>query len=173
MGIEIDPKYGGTGATFFSSVLVIEELAKVDPSVSVFCDVQNTLVSLNFKYYASEELKEKYYPRIAQDTVGSFCLSEPQSGSDAFALRTRADKKGDYFVINGEKSWITNAGHAGIFVVFANVDLSSGYKGITAFVVDRDMPGVVVAKNEDKLGIRASSTCPISFEDVKVCHKIC
>lgn len=168
MGIEIDPKYGGTGATFFSSVLVIEELAKVDPSVSVFCDVQNTLVSLNFKYYASEELKEKYYPRIAQDTVGSFCLSEPQSGSDAFALRTRADKKGDYFVINGEKSWITNAGHAGIFVVFANVDLSSGYKGITAFVVDRDMPGVVVAKNEDKLGIRASSTCPISFEDVKV-----
>ncbi|KAH9388597.1 hypothetical protein TYRP_007939 [Tyrophagus putrescentiae] len=168
MGIEIDPKYGGTGASFFSSILVIEELAKVDPSVSVFCDVQNTLVSLNFKYYASEELKEKYFPRIAQDTVGSFCLSEPSSGSDAFALKTRADKKGDYYVINGAKSWITNAEHAGLFVVFANIDLNSGYKGITAFVVDRDTPGVIVAKNEDKLGIRASSTCPITFEDVKI-----
>ena len=104
--------------------------------------------------------------------MGSFCLSEPSSGSDAFALKTRADKKGDYYVINGAKSWITNAEHAGLFVVFANIDLNSGYKGITAFVVDRDTPGVIVAKNEDKLGIRASSTCPITFEDVKVRQKI-
>lgn len=100
--------------------------------------------------------------------MGSFCLSEPSSGSDAFALKTRADKKGDYYVINGSKSWITNAGHAGLFVVFANVDISSGYKGITAFAVDRDTPGLSVGKNEDKLGIRASSTCVVNFEDVKV-----
>ncbi|XP_027199072.2 short/branched chain specific acyl-CoA dehydrogenase, mitochondrial [Dermatophagoides pteronyssinus] len=168
MGIEIDPKYGGTGASFVSAIIVIEELAKVDPSVSVFCDVQNTLVALNFKYYASEELKEKYFPKIAQNTVGAFCLSEAGSGSDAFAMKTKAEKKGDYFVINGEKCWITNAEHAGFYVVFANANPSIGYKGITSFVVDRDTPGLSVARPENKLGIRASSTCPVIFEDVKV-----
>ncbi len=189
MSVDIDPKYGGTGSTFFAAMLVIEELAKVDPSVSVFCDVQNTLVTQTFHRFASEEQRIKYLPRIAKDTVnqilfisiikliicyfykskvGSFCLSEPSSGSDAFALKTQAIKDGDNYVINGTKCWITNAEHAGIFLVYANVNPSLGYKGITCFVVERDTPGLTVAKREDKLGIRASSTCPVIFEDVRV-----
>jgi len=168
MSVDISPKYGGTGSTFFTAMLVIEELAKVDPSVSVFCDVQNTLVTQTFHRFASEEQRSKYLPRIAKDTVGSFCLSETGSGSDAFALKTQAIKDGDNYVINGTKCWITNAEHAGIFLVYANVNPSLGYKGITCFVVERNTPGVSVAKREDKLGIRASSTCPVIFEDVRV-----
>ncbi|CAG2165487.1 unnamed protein product [Oppiella nova] len=168
MGVDIDPKYGGTGASFFSAMLVIEELAKVDPSVSVFCDVQNTLVSQTFHRFANEEQKAKYFPRIAKDCVGAFCLSEPDSGSDAFALKTTAIKDGNNYIINGTKCWITNAEHAGLFLVYANVNPSAGYKGITCFVVDRNTPGLSVSKHEDKLGIRASSTCPVIFDNVKV-----
>lgn len=168
MAVEVPESYGGTGATFFTAMLVIEELAKVDPSVSVFCDVQNTLVFLCFHRFGTEEQKKLYYPRIATDTVGAFCLSEPGSGSDAFALQTKAVKTGDHYVINGSKCWITNAEHAGVFLVFANINPEAGYRGITCFIVDRNTPGVTVAKKEDKLGIRASSTCPIIFEDVKV-----
>lgn len=168
MGVDVDPKYGGTGSSFFTAMLVIEELAKVDPSVSVLCDVQNTLVSQIFLRYANEELRRKYLPLLCKTTVGAFALSEPDSGSDAFALKTRAENKGDYFIINGNKSWITNAEHAGFFHVFANVDPSQGYKGITCFVVDKETPGFTVSRPEDKLGLRASSTCPLVFEDVKV-----
>jgi short/branched chain acyl-CoA dehydrogenase len=168
MGVDVDPKYGGTGSSFFTAMLVIEELAKVDPSVSVLCDVQNTLVSQIFHRFASEEQRKQCLPRLCKDTVGAFCLSEPDSGSDAFALKTRAEKKGDDYIINGTKCWITNAEHAGLYLVFANVDPSKGYKGITCFIVDRKTPGLSVGKKEDKLGIRSSSTCPVIFEDVRV-----
>lgn len=169
MGVEILPEYGGSGASFTSACIVIEELAKVDPAVSVCCDVQNTLVNNLFRFYANEDIKQRYLPRLAADTLGCFCLSESGSGSDAFALKTRAEQNadGDY-VINGSKLWITNAGEAGIFLVMANLDPSKGYKGITCFVVERDWEGVEVGKKEDKLGIRASSTCPITFTDVRV-----
>jgi short/branched chain acyl-CoA dehydrogenase len=167
MGIEAPPEYGGSGATFFSSILAIEELAKVDPSVSVLCDVQNTLVFDLMRMFASQELKEKYYPRITQHDVGCFCLSEASCGSDAFALKASAKKDGDYFILNGEKLWITNAEHAGVFLVMANADFSKGYKGITCFVLDRDTPGLSIGKKEDKLGIRASSTCPVLLDNVK------
>lgn len=168
MGVEIPAEHGGTGASFMSAIQVIEELGKVDASVSVLCDVQNTLVNNVFSFYASDDLKARAFPKLASDTVGSFCLSEAGSGSDAFALATRAEDKGDRYVINGSKAWITNAHEAGIFLVMANVDPSKGYKGITCFMVERDFPGVEVGKKEDKLGIRASSTCPISFTDVEV-----
>lgn len=168
MGIEIPEKFGGTAASFFSSIIVIEELAKVDPSVSVFCDVQNTLINNYFLRYASESLQEKYLPLLSQKLVGSFCLSEADCGSDAFALKTRADRKGDSYLLNGSKAWITNAEHAGLFLVMANVDFSKKYKGITCFVVERDSPGLTIGKKEDKLGIRASSTCTVTLENVKV-----
>ncbi|KAI6655866.1 Short/branched chain specific acyl-CoA dehydrogenase, mitochondrial [Oopsacas minuta] len=168
MGIEIPEKFGGTAATFFSSIIVIEELAKVDPSVSVFCDVQNTLINNYFLRFASEHLREKFLPRLSRDLVGSFCLSEADCGSDAFALKTRADKKGDTYVLNGSKAWITNAEHAGLFLVMANVDFSKRYKGITCFVVEKDTPGLSIGKKEDKLGIRASSTCTVTLDDVKI-----
>ncbi|CAG2100622.1 unnamed protein product [Medioppia subpectinata] len=168
MAVDVDPKYGGTGSSFFSAMLVIEELAKVDPSVSVFCDVQNTLVIQTFTRFASEEQRVKYLPRIAKDCVGAFCLSEPDSGSDAFALKTNAVKEGSNYVLNGTKCWITNAEHAGLFIVYANANPSAGYKGITCFIVERNTPGLTVAKHEDKLGIRASSTCPVIFDNVKV-----
>ncbi|XP_065919576.1 short/branched chain specific acyl-CoA dehydrogenase, mitochondrial-like [Dysidea avara] len=168
MGLQIAPEYGGAGANFFSAILVIEELAKVDASVSVFCDVQNTLVLEMFDRFANKELQQKYLPRLSKNLVGCYCLSEPSCGSDAFALQTRADKQGEHYVINGQKSWITNAEHAGLFLVMANIDLSKGYKGITTFAVERDTPGLSVLKKESKLGIRASSTCPVVFEDVKV-----
>ena len=169
MGVEILPEYGGSGASFTSACIVIEELAKVDPSVSVCCDVQNTLVNNLFRFYANDDIKQRYLPRLASNTLGSFALSESGSGSDAFALKTRAEQNadGDY-VLNGSKLWITNAGEAGIFLVMANVDPSKGYKGITCFVVEREWEGVEVGKKEDKLGIRASSTCPITFTDVRV-----
>jgi short-chain 2-methylacyl-CoA dehydrogenase len=168
MGVEIPTKYGGAGMNFLSACLVIEELAKVDGSVSVMVDVQNTLVNNVFSFYASEEIKERIFPRLASSNLGCFCLSEAGSGSDAFSLKTRALDKGDHWEISGSKMWITNSGEADIFLVMANVDPSAGYKGITCFLVERDMPGFSVGKKEDKLGIRASSTCPLTLEGVKV-----
>ncbi|RKP24606.1 acyl-CoA dehydrogenase/oxidase, partial [Syncephalis pseudoplumigaleata] len=165
MGIETPGDLDGSECSFMSAILVIEELAKVDPSVSVFCDVQNTLVNTLFRKYASAELQKKYLPRLATQSVGSFCLSEAGSGSDAFALKTRADKQGDHYVITGSKMWITNSAEADIFLVFANVDPSKGYKGITCFAVEKEW-GVEVAKKESKLGIRASSTCTLNFDGV-------
>ncbi|GAA6046329.1 hypothetical protein JCM3770_004866 [Rhodotorula araucariae] len=169
MAIETDPEHGGAGASFTSAILVIEELAKIDPSVSVCCDVHNTLVNTVFRKYASQHLKDKYLPQLATDKLGSFCLSEPASGSDAFALKTTAKKSedGSYYTINGSKMWITNSAEADIFLVFATLDASKGYKGITCFVVEKDM-GIEIAKKEKKLGIRASSTCTLNFDEIKV-----
>ncbi|XP_075999768.1 short/branched chain specific acyl-CoA dehydrogenase, mitochondrial [Genypterus blacodes] len=171
MGIEIDPEYGGTGSTFFSSILVIEELAKVDPSIAVLCDIQNTLINTLVSKLGTPEQKEQYLSRLATDTVGSFCLSEAESGSDAFALKTRAEKHKDYYIINGSKMWISNAEHAGVFLVMANADVSAGYRGITCFVVDRETEGLEICKKENKLGLCASSTCPLNFDNVKVPEK--
>ncbi|XP_006867484.1 PREDICTED: short/branched chain specific acyl-CoA dehydrogenase, mitochondrial [Chrysochloris asiatica] len=168
MGIEVDTKYGGTGASFFSSILVIEELAKVDASVAVLCDVQNTVINTLMRKHGTEAQKATYLTQLASEKVGSFCLSETGAGSDSFALKTRADKKGDYYVINGSKMWITNAEYAGLFLVMANVDLNMGYKGITCFIVDRDTEGFHIGKAENKMGIRASSTCPLTLENVKI-----
>ncbi|KAI9189733.1 hypothetical protein H9P43_001166 [Blastocladiella emersonii ATCC 22665] len=167
MGIETPEEFGGAGGSFTSAIIVVEELAKIDPAVSVCCDVQNTLVNTLFRTHGTQAQKEKYLAGLATNTVGSFCLSEAGSGTDAFALKTRAEKKGDYYVLNGHKMWITNAGESETFLVFANVDPSKGYKGITAFIVEKGM-GVKVAKKEAKLGIRASSTCLLNFDDVKV-----
>ncbi|ORX62739.1 acyl-CoA dehydrogenase NM domain-like protein [Hesseltinella vesiculosa] len=167
MGIETEDEYDGANCSFTSAIITIEELAKVDPSVSVMCDVQNTLVGTVVRKYGSKDLKERILPRLATNTVGSFCLSEAGSGTDAFALQTRAEDKGDHYLLNGSKMWITNSGEADVFLVFANVDPSKGYKGITCFVVDKSM-GVKVAKKESKLGIRASSTCVLNFDDIKV-----
>ncbi|KAK6022731.1 acyl-CoA dehydrogenase, middle domain protein [Ostertagia ostertagi] len=168
MGIEVPEKYGGPGSSFFDTVLVVEGLAKIDPAVSVFVDVQNTLIAPLLMQLGTEEQKQKYLPKVCNEWVGSFCLSEPGSGSDAFALATVAKPEGDDFAITGSKMWITNAGHASFFLVFANADPSKGYKGITCFLVDRNQEGVTVAKKEDKLGIRASSTCSVFFENVRV-----
>jgi alkylation response protein AidB-like acyl-CoA dehydrogenase len=168
MGIEIPEKYNGAGGTFMMSIVAIEQISRVDGSAGVFMDVQNTLVNNAFIRYASEELKEKYLPQLATEKVGAYCLSEAGSGSDAFALRTTAKEDGDHFVLNGAKLWITNANEADIFLVFANVNPELGYKGITAFVVERGMEGFSVSKKENKLGIRASSTCEILFEECRV-----
>lgn len=168
MGIEIPEKYNGAGGTFMMSIVAIEQISRVDGSAGVFMDVQNTLVNNAFTRYASEELKEKYLPQLATEKVGAYCLSEAGSGSDAFALRTTAKEDGDHFVLNGAKLWITNANEADIFLVFANVNPELGYKGITAFVVERGMEGFSVSKKENKLGIRASSTCEILFEECRV-----
>ncbi|SAM09516.1 hypothetical protein [Absidia glauca] len=167
MGVETEEEYSGANCSFTSAIITIEELAKVDPSVSVLCDVQNTLVGTLVRKYGNADVKQRYLPRLATDTIGSFCLSEAGSGTDAFALQTRAEDKGDHYLLNGSKMWITNSGEADIFLVFANVDFSKGYKGITCFVVDKSM-GVEVAKKESKLGIRASSTCVLNFDDIKV-----
>ncbi|XP_056089752.1 short/branched chain specific acyl-CoA dehydrogenase, mitochondrial isoform X3 [Rhinichthys klamathensis goyatoka] len=171
MGIEIGPEFGGTGSSFFSSVLVIEELAKVDPSVSVLCDIQNTLINTLLMNLGSEEQKQRYLPRLASDTVGSFCLSESESGSDAFSLKTKAEKHNDYYIINGSKMWISNAEHAGVFLVMANAEPAAGYRGITCFLVDRDTDGLHIGRKENKLGLRASSTCPLTFDNMKVHQK--
>mmetsp|Transcript_32734 Transcript_32734/g.82121 ORF Transcript_32734/g.82121 Transcript_32734/m.82121 type:complete len:417 (+) Transcript_32734:67-1317(+) len=168
MGMEIPEKYGGGGMSFTCSVLAIEELAKVDPSVSVCVDVQNTLINNAFINYGSDTLKKKYLPMLAQNTLASFGLSEWGSGTDAFAMKTTAEDKGDHFVLNGGKAWITNSAEAGLFLIFANVDPSKGHRGITAFVVERGTEGLTVGKKEDKLGIRASSTCELIIEDLKV-----
>ena len=168
MGIEPGEEYGGSGGSFFMACLAIEELARVDASVSVCVDVNNTLVINAFLNYASEELRQKYLPRLCGETIGAYCLSEAGSGSDAFALQTRAEEKDDHYVINGRKMWITNGNEAGIFLVFATVDPAKGYRGITAFVVERDFPGFAVGKKEDKLGIRASSTTELLFDNCVV-----
>lgn len=168
MNISVDPKYDGVGANFFTTLLAVEELAKVDPAISAMVDVHNTLFVETICVYGTEEQKLKYLPRTAQDLVGSFCLSEPNAGSDAFSLKTSAKRDGDHFILNGSKSWITNAENAGAYIVFANADFSKGYKGITAFIIDRNSPGLTIAKHEDKLGIRASSTCPVIMEDVRI-----
>lgn len=168
MGIEIPEDYGGAGMNFTASIIGIEELARVDPSVSVLVDVHNTLVNTAILKYGTGESKRKWLPRLATDTVGSFCLSEPASGSDAFALRTRAEKRGESYVLNGSKMWITNSVEANFFIVFANLDPSKGYKGITAFIVEKDTKGFSIAKKEKKLGIKASSTCVINLDDVTI-----
>ena len=168
MGIEIPEEYGGAGMNFTAAIVGIEELARVDPSVSVLVDVHNTLVNTAILKYGTAESKRKWLPRLATETVGSFCLSEPASGSDAFALRTRAEKTASGYKINGSKMWITNSVEANFFIVFANLDPSKGYKGITAFVVEKDTKGFSIAKKERKLGIRASSTCVINFDDVEI-----
>ena len=168
MGIEVPLEYEGSGGTFFMACLAIEELARVDPSVSVCVDVNNTLVCNAFINYGQEAQKQKYLTRLATDTLGAYALSEGASGSDAFALQTKAEDKGDHYLLNGRKMWITNSKEAGIFIVFANLDLSKGYKGITAFIVEKDFPGFTVGKKEDKLGIRASSTCELIFDNCRV-----
>jgi len=170
MGIEIPEEYGGAGMNFTAGIVGIEELARVDPSVSVMVDVHNTLVNTAILKYGTEESKRKLLPKLATDTVGSFCLSEPASGSDAFALRTKAEKTSSGYRINGSKMWITNAMEANFFIVFANLDPSKGYKGITAFIVDKDTKGFSIAKKERKLGIRASSTCVLNFDDLEIPH---
>lgn len=169
MGIETPSELQGAGMSFFSSVIVIEELARVDPAVSVMVDVQNTLANVGILKWGTTEQKARWLPRLATDTVASFCLSEWGSGSDAFALQTRATDKGDHWELSGSKAWITNSGEAGLFVVFATTDPALGYKGISAFVVDnRATPGLTVQKPENKLGIRASSTCEVTLEGVRV-----
>ena len=168
MGIEIPEKYNGAGGSFFQAVIAIEELAKVDPSVAILCDVQNTLVNNIFLNYGSEEQNKKYLPRLTGGEVGSYCLTEADSGSDAFALKARAYDEGDHWRLNGKKIFITNAMEANIFIVFANVKPEDGYKGITAFIVEKSMDGFSLGKKESKMGIRASSTCEVVLEDVKV-----
>lgn len=168
MGIEIPEKYDGGGGTFFMSILAIEEISRVDASVGVFMDVQNTLVNNAFIRFANEDVKQRYLPQLANEKVGAYALSEASSGSDAFALKLRAEKKGDKYVLNGHKLWITNGSEADIFIVFANINPEAGYKGITAFVVERGFKGFSVGKKEDKLGIRASSTTELIFEDCEV-----
>lgn len=168
MAIEVDADYGGANSSFFVSCLVVEELAKIDPAVAVMCDIQNTLIVTLFRKYGTPEQKAEYLPFLARNMVGSFCLSEVASGSDAFAMETKAEKKGDYFVINGSKMWISNAEQAGVFLVFANAAPEKGYKGISTFIVPRETEGLSLGKKEDKLGIRASSTCPVHFDNVKV-----
>jgi butyryl-CoA dehydrogenase/short/branched chain acyl-CoA dehydrogenase len=164
MGIEIPEAYGGSGATFFMSAIAIEELARVDPSVAVLVDVQNTLVNNAVLRWASEAQKAKYFPLLASKWVGAYALSEAGSGSDAFALACRAEDKGDHYSLTGRKLWITNAAEAELFIVMATLDPSKGYKGITSFLVEKSFPGFSIGKKEDKLGIRASSTCELIFE---------
>src|SRR5438477_2240861 len=170
MGIEIPVEYGGGGGTFFEACLAVEEISKVDASAGVIVDVQNTLSANAFLKWGknNKELQKKYLTRMAKDTVGAYALSEAGSGSDAFALQTRAELKGDHYILNGRKLWITNGKEAGIFVLFATVDPSAGYKGITAFIIEKQFPGFTVGKKEDKLGIRASSTCELILEDCRV-----
>ena len=168
MGIEVADEYGGQGGSFFQSVIAIEELAKVDPAASVIVDVQNTLCTSAVERWGTEEQKRRWLPKLAKDTVGSYALSEAGSGSDAFALATRAARDGDGYRLTGRKLWITNAAEAGLFLVFATVNPEAGYKGITAFLITRDTPGLSVGKKEDKLGIRASSTCEVILEDCRV-----
>ncbi len=168
MGIEVPEAYGGSGGTFFMAVLAVEEFSRVDASAGVVIDVQNTLVSNALMRWGTEAQKKAFLPRLCRDTVGAYALSEPASGSDAFALETRASEEGDHFVLNGRKLWITNAQEAGLFILFATINRELGYKGITAFIIERETPGFSVGKKEDKLGIRASSTCELILEDCRV-----
>jgi alkylation response protein AidB-like acyl-CoA dehydrogenase len=168
MGIEVPEQYGGAAGTCTMVAIAVEEISKVDAAAAILVDVQNTLVNYPINRYGSDALKAKYLSRLTSDTIGAYALSEPGSGSDAFGMATRAEKKGDVWVLNGRKMWITNGAEAGIFVVFATVDASKGYKGITAFVVEREFAGFSVGKKEDKLGIRASSTTELIFDNVEV-----
>ncbi len=168
MGIEVPDEYGGTGSSFFNAIVAIEALAQVDASVAVLVDVQNTLVNNALIRWASPELRERYLPRLCTEWVGSYALSEAGSGSDAFALSTRASDQGDHYCLDGQKLWITNAAESELFIVFANVNPEAGYRGITAFLVERGFPGFRVGKKEDKLGIRASSTCELVLESCQV-----
>ncbi len=168
MGIEVPEQYGGAGGTFFEAILGVEEISVVDPSVGVLVDVQNTLCINALVRWANEDQKQKYLTRLATDTIGAYALSEAASGSDAFALQTRAVRRGDDYVLNGQKLWITNAKEAGVFIVFATIDPAAGYKGITAFLVEKGAAGFSLGKKEDKLGIRASSTCELVFRDCVV-----
>jgi alkylation response protein AidB-like acyl-CoA dehydrogenase len=168
MGIEIPMEYGGSGGTFFEAILAVEEISAVDASVGVLVDVQNTLCVNAFLRWGTEVQKKTYLSRLATDTVTAYALSEAASGSDAFALQARAELRGDHYILNGQKLFITNAREAGIFIIFATLDPAAGYKGITAFIVEKDFPGFSVGKKEDKLGIRASSTCELILEDCKV-----
>ena len=168
MGVDIPDAHGGGGGTFFLAALAVEALSQVDPAVGVLVDVQNTLVVNALRRWGSVDQQALWLPRLAQEVVGAYALSEAQSGSDAFALATRARPDGDAFVLDGRKLWITNAVEAGLFIVFATVDPSAGYRGITAFLVPRDTPGLQVGRKEDKLGIRASSTCELLFEGCRV-----
>src|SRR5271154_2190060 len=168
MGIEIPEELGGQGGNFFQSVLAVEALAEVDPSAAVIVDVQNTIANNILIRWGSDELKRRYLPKLARDTVASFALSEAGSGSDAFALQTRAVKQGDFYHLTGRKLWITNAAEAGVYFIFANANPDAGHRGITCFLVERGFPGFQVGKKEDKLGIRASSTCELILDDCRV-----
>ncbi len=168
MGIEVPEQWGGAGGSFFLNVLAIEELARIDASAAIYVDVHNTLVNNCLLRWGSPEQKERYFPRMTAGLLGAFALSEPASGSDAFALQTRAVRKGDGWELTGRKFWITNGAEAGFFIVFANADPEKGYKGITGFLVEREFPGFSVGKKEDKLGIRSSSTCELILEQCRV-----
>ena len=168
MGIEIPEAFGGAAGSLLMTVLAVEELSAVDASVAIFVDVQNTLVNTLLRKWASEDLQRRYLPRLASNLLGAYALSEPESGSDAFGLQTRATRRGDTWVLEGRKLWITNGAEAGLFVIFANTDFAKGYKGITAFAVERAFRGFSVGKKEDKLGIRASSTCELILDGCEV-----
>src|SRR5216110_2803502 len=168
MGIEIPEEFGGQGGTFFQAILAVEELSAVDPSAGVIVDVQNTICNNALLRWATPEQKAKYLPRLATDMVASYALSEAGSGSDAFAMGTRAEDRGDHFLLNGRKLWITNAAEAGLFLLFANAHPAAGYRGVTAFLIERDFAGFQVGKKEDKLGIRASSTCELILDNCRV-----
>ncbi|MGO9123631.1 MAG: acyl-CoA dehydrogenase [Terriglobales bacterium] len=168
MGIEIPEQYGGSGGKFFEAILASEELSRVDASAGVVVDVQNTLVNNTLIRWTTAEQKKRYLPRMAANTCGAYALSEAGSGSDAFGLQTKAELKGSDYVLNGRKLWITNGKEAGVFILFATVDPAAGYKGITAFIIEKEFPGFTVGKKEDKLGIRASSTCELILEDCRV-----
>jgi alkylation response protein AidB-like acyl-CoA dehydrogenase len=168
MAIEIPESLGGGGASFFHAVLAVEALSRVDPSIGVVVDVQNTLVINALLRWGTDEIKRRYLPKLASNTIGAYALSEAGSGSDAFAMATRAAERGDGYVLTGRKLWITNGNEANVFIVFANINPDAGYRGITAFIVERGFDGFTVGKKEDKLGIRASSTCELLFEDCRV-----
>src|SRR6266404_2581349 len=168
MGIGVPEEYGGQGGSFFNAILAVEELSRADASAGVVVDVQNTLVNNAFLRWGNEDQKRRYFPRLTADTVGAYALSEAGSGSDAFGLATKAEDKGDAFLLNGHKLWITNGAEAGVFIVFANAAPEKGYRGITAFIVEREFPRLTVPKKESKLGIRASSTCELILEDCLV-----
>ncbi|MGA7317006.1 MAG: acyl-CoA dehydrogenase [Silvibacterium sp.] len=168
MGIEIPLEYGGSGGSFFEAILAVEEISAIDPSVGVLVDVQNTLCVNALLRWGTPEQKKRLLPRMASKMVGAYALSEAASGSDAFGLQARAEKRGDDYILNGQKLWITNAKEAGLFIIFATLNPVAGYKGITAFLVEKNFPGFTVGKKEDKLGIRASSTCELILEDCRV-----
>ncbi len=168
MGIEVDEAHGGAGGSLFMVALAVEELSKVDASAAILVDVQNTLVEYPLRTYATEAQKAQYLTQLTAGTVGSYALSEAGSGSDAFALATHAERDGDDWILNGRKLWITNGAEAGIYIVFANANPTAGYKGITAFIIERDFPGFAVGKKEDKLGIRASSTVELLLDNCRV-----